>query len=683
MNPRMLTVPRGRAAAITLLVTFVCLCGPGLPYPAERVEGQEKVEVSLVLLDAVVTDSDGRPIIGLGREDFDLIVDNTRVPIASVELECSGSGGDAAQAVRATRHFIVLFDMSHMMAASRRNAIKSTLRFVDEEMGADDRMMLLGFMKGLHVIARMTDDRRLLHDTLASLIDDTRLIDPSPFEEQVALERLRRERGWRIMEARGRYRASGGVLSFRETYAGGLDFECEGDARQAEVEAARAMRALSSAMPAFGSIPGRKALILFTETLRANPGLPYYEACGIPFLARPSLGLTVSPELDDLALQANLAGVSFYPVHAGGMTPLGSGDGHRSAVDFEVDMALSTGGRNSILMKDTLRPFREAGEDLSCYYVVSYRLSDEIEPGKHEVRLTTTRKGAHVRHRDYFTVRTREQATQSRMVAALSSPGLYRDLSVQLHGYSLARVEGGRRQFLVKASVPMSELTFLPVASNAGTPHRVGFRGALIQGSSLICSFDESFPLTPPPAPVPDDAQAGVEALCEVEPGQYDVVVAARDELAGSLGAAWGRVQVKPPAAHAGSGLLLWASADPGAWVHGEGAVSAASPGGNLFIRRSFALRHEERGVLTFLACPDGSGKRNRPQGPLPAGVRLEGPAMLTLPARLAVPDQRGECRMLSVDIPAGGLERGIYLVRPEAAPPWRAAGQEHRIEIR
>src|SRR5207247_9194211 len=54
------------------------------PTPA-RIAGAEKVQVSLVLIDVVVRDRKDRPVAGLTRDDFELLVD--RLPAAATDIE--------------------------------------------------------------------------------------------------------------------------------------------------------------------------------------------------------------------------------------------------------------------------------------------------------------------------------------------------------------------------------------------------------------------------------------------------------------------------------------------------------------------------------------------------------------------------------------------------------------------
>jgi len=84
--------------------------GPPTPIPSGLVEN---VEVKLVILDVQVLDRRGRPVPGLGRDDFDVWIDGGRpVPVATFDAACS----DAAE-----KPVVVLaFDYQHLVGRSGR-----------------------------------------------------------------------------------------------------------------------------------------------------------------------------------------------------------------------------------------------------------------------------------------------------------------------------------------------------------------------------------------------------------------------------------------------------------------------------------------------------------------------------------------------------------------------------------
>ncbi len=650
--------------------------------PAEAIQQGspgERVEVTLVLLDVVVTDRKGVPITGIAPGEFELIVDNTRVPIDRVEEQCTEPAveGGVAKAVRdEPRHFIVLFDMSHMMAGSRRDAIRATMQFVEEGMADSDRVMVLAFLRGLYVISNFTSDRVALKEKLEALLVDQSLIDTSAFEEEIALARLAKERFSTFFTSDDRFRVM-------RTDALAMSAECRALGREAEIETARSMRTFSNLMPAFGGLPGRKALVLFTETLRASPATPYLDACAVPQNERFESELFSIPEIDGLIERANLAGISVYSVHAGGMF---SGPGRttsavHSARDFQTTVAISTSGKNFVLMNDRVAPFSQAARDISCHYELAYKPSDPLEVGRHTVLVRVAGKKRQVRHRTLFVVQSPDEARETEMMAVLSSPGLYKDLPITVHGYSLGPADRDRRRFLLKASVPLSDLVLLP-SGDGQLRGSLSVRGVLLADEKIQCDFTRTVPIDLPMEDPPGDgsvSRAGIEASCELEPGEHEIVLVARDETGGALGAFWARTQIEAPRDHDGNATLLWGPRGDDIWSRDPAEPPLPDAGPEpLFVKEDFTIPADRAGAITFIAC-SGKGDEGSPE---PATVALSGPASATLPARPVETRQREDCFLMEARVPAGSLEPGRYEIQPRPAAGWTVPGKPVAITV-
>lgn len=655
-----------------------------------RRAGEGRVEVTLVLLDAVVTDKKGNPVTGLGVEDFDLLVDNVRSPIEAVEDHCPVEPPDtlAPETLPAgapPRHLILLFDMSHLKAPSRARSIKTALQFIDQRMSDSDRVMVLAFARGLYIVSGFTADRPLLRAKVEGLLNNHQLMDTAAFEEENDLERFFLAFGRRPGSSRP---------SSRRFYAGGTTLapaECVAAARISEFETTKAVRTLANAMPALANIPGRKALFFFSETLKANPARPYYEACRLSLMEDPALGLTVNPEIRDLAEKANLAGVSFYTAHSGGLSEGATSAVIDESLAFQKSIALSTGGRSFVIMNQPLEVFDQATRDLSCYYVLAYRPPDGFGAGRHEVRVRLRREGLHVRHRESFVIQKSGEATEQEMLAVLSNPGLHRDLPVEAHGFSLLEAEGGRRRFLLQASVLLRDLTFTPMSGNARRGSAQLRGGVVTPEGHLQCEFSETLDLVRARPGDPDAAQAGVQTLCDLEPGDNEIVVAARDEVGGSLGTFWGKVTVKRGETLERSAALLWAPSREDVWVRrtDKSWLPAArtdageAPGDPFIVRSSRTLRAQEPGIVTFLACRVKPETKDTAAPPLgSASASFEGMnGTLTASARL-LGSGSSRCVLLGADLPAGALRPGSYAVRISMPSEWTSLGSPVTIRV-
>jgi hypothetical protein len=423
--------------------------------------------------------------------------------------------------------------------------------------------------------------------------------------------------------------------------------------------------------------------MLFTETLRASPAAPYLDACAVPQNERFESELFSIPEIDGLIEQANIAGISVYTVHAGGMF---SGPGRtssaiQSARDFQATVAISTSGKNFILMKDRVAPFAQAARDISCHYELAYKPTEPLSVGRHTVVVRVAGKKRQVRHRISFVVQSREEARETEMMAVLSSPGLYRDLPVSAHGYSLGPASRDKRRFLLKASVPLSELTLLP-SRDGRLEGSLSIRGVLVAGQKVQCDFTRTVPIDLPmekPTEEGSGFRVGIEASCELEPGEHEIVLAARDETGGALGAFWARTRIETPRDHDGNAALLWGPRGDDIWSRDLAEPplpgAASEP---LFLREDFTIPADRAGAITFIACPGEAGEKN----PGPSSVDLSGPTGLTLPARPVETRQREDCFLMEAHFQAGSLGPGRYEIQPRPAAGWTVPGKLGAITV-
>jgi VWFA-related protein len=179
-----------------------------------------------------------------------------------------------------------------------------------------------------------------------------------------------------------------------------------------ETVAARKRVASLASLEAIAShltgVPGRKSLVWITE------GIPIRTTFRFPTFHEQQIKRT--------AERLATAGVAVYPVDALGLTPppsqlsaTGRGsaripatlrlpDGlpdQRKWATMDV-MADVTGGRVSKNTNDFTQGIKEAGADLRGAYSIGYYTADERDDGWRRIRVTTTRRGVQLLHRQGY-----------------------------------------------------------------------------------------------------------------------------------------------------------------------------------------------------------------------------------------------------------------------------------------
>jgi VWFA-related protein len=158
-----------RFISLTLLAASPLLAQQAEPF-------KEKVDVNLVLLDAVVTDRRGNQILGLGKDDFVVTENGAPVAIDSVEYFTSRKLVDAAEKnapfkverVRDERYLVFFFDKPDLIASgdSTRLARYDVAKFLESRMRPEDRVAVVGHDVRLKVYTDFTNDRKAVQKAL-------------------------------------------------------------------------------------------------------------------------------------------------------------------------------------------------------------------------------------------------------------------------------------------------------------------------------------------------------------------------------------------------------------------------------------------------------------------------------------------------------------------------------------
>lgn len=172
MAPLRLSVdPSMKRSALAFLLLFA------LPLGAqEPPRFAEEIDVDVVLLDAIVTDSRGNQILGLGKDDFIVKENGTEQPIESVEYFTNRQLLNAreekapfkVEQVREERYFVFFFDkpaeaeMFDRIVLARQGAKD----FVDRWMKPGDRVAVAGHDVRLKLYTDFTSDRNRIKAAL-------------------------------------------------------------------------------------------------------------------------------------------------------------------------------------------------------------------------------------------------------------------------------------------------------------------------------------------------------------------------------------------------------------------------------------------------------------------------------------------------------------------------------------
>ncbi len=714
----------------------------------------EEAEVHVVLIDVVVTDRDDRPLRGLARGDFSLRVDGNDAAISSFEDHCAAAPAQAAESGAAASgssgspsapaesggsspardapavsggtpaapsapaapaepaRTVLYFDLPHLSPHGAARSIRHARRFLESNPEDRARFMVIAYGPDIRVLTSFTDDRARILEALEKVTERGATYDEGPVARSNKIQEVAHETCPPEALDKVRRTCDPQVAVAREM------------ARQEEVLARRSLEALRATLLSLGGLPGRKALVFFTETLKQEPGVHYLEIARTT--PRGEL-ISVDQEFRAAVEEANASSVSFYPVYAAGLddssdtevgrsqTSLGTkgqreksmserqteqvrgqpgpGSGasqmtvdigpiaqaQRSAeaasLGFNASIAAETGGRHLGRTNDLSLIFPIVREEMSCFYVLGYQPRGASDGKRHGIAVSVARKGAEVRSRPFYTDWTPEVRDTRRLRTALAAPGAFRDLDVRLEAFALGRAKAGR-QVLVKASVPVAALA----RSAAGLPPDdgsalVALRGRITTEKAEACVFGSDFEVKDAASAGDRGAMLHYEAACALPPGPYDVSAAVLEKRGGTIGAA--RQPIGVPALsgfHVGEAQLWVSSAAD--LVHRSQAEAILGPSqgiesGAASPRAERRMLPHEQGSLFFLVCPPerASSRQSAAAADAPGPVTVtrvlmagEDPVATFPPLRLSDrPDPASGCWGISSAIPQGILGEGVY----------------------
>ncbi|MFZ2491027.1 MAG: VWA domain-containing protein [Thermoanaerobaculia bacterium] len=161
------------AAALVALFTFPIA---GIAQESPR-PFAEQIEVSAVLIDAIVTDRSGRQILGLSKDDFVVTENGVEQKVDSIgyytNLQLLDAREESApfqvERIREPRTFVFFFDKPEdpgVLWDRIMRAREAARNFIETEMAPDDRIAIVGHDRRLKIYSDFTSDKSRLKRAL-------------------------------------------------------------------------------------------------------------------------------------------------------------------------------------------------------------------------------------------------------------------------------------------------------------------------------------------------------------------------------------------------------------------------------------------------------------------------------------------------------------------------------------
>ncbi|HEX9983849.1 MAG TPA: VWA domain-containing protein [Thermoanaerobaculia bacterium] len=469
----------------------------------------ETFEVRLHNLDVIVTDRKGNPVPGLTKDDFEVLQDGVVQEITNfaeyAEAKAPPAGAPApspaavaaaaaeAQEMGTGKKFVLFIDEFTAHPYSRNRLATNVTKMLDRAMKPGDEAMIVRPAETDALTLKFTRD-----PVLVRIKVDEAMKDANRSHMKAAQREIRQ-------------------LVLDVSQAGSQMEKKEAARRYADMVRRRVEQRLGnlrSVVTALSELPGRKVVVVVTESMPTEPGREAFslfseppkpaEASGSWAALEPNDAPTdymipndwtnIKALVEDVARTASSAGVTIYTIQPeyGAVYAVPGGTDRReqyadptresrgpgkidpSDTRFMNDVISSTEQTVSLLTEKTGGKWfrgdgqiddamRQIASDVLSYYSVAFRASDDVDRPRHlQVRLKNHPE-LHVRTRDEVVRKSPRNEMTDRAVAGLLYPHQTNELGIAVDAQG-PTPDLIRKKYTttVNVLVPLSKLTFLP-----------------------------------------------------------------------------------------------------------------------------------------------------------------------------------------------------------------------------
>jgi VWFA-related protein len=535
-----------------------------LPTLAQQLPLSETIEVRVANIDVVVRDKAGNPVTGLTKDDFVLYDDKAVQTITNFYevrrgLE-PGSGGPAAAAeaevpVEVRQRRVVIFvDAGALGPANKSGLLNSVRRFVETSLRPEDRVMLVAWRLGLHVVTPFTASKEAIHHGLDEISKLGQLGDAGPS----AVSDLRKRIDDLFRMADSESGASLPLVSYQEAFDESRTM-VERYAVSLEGQERQMIDAMQQVATSMAGLEGKKVLLYAGENFPDHPGADmnrYVNNLFAPHLDRNNMpeldtvlgftGNTLPNVIDQLGKDVSANGVAIYAIGAASTDSDASAENNTftdQGYTFTRDAATArtleqlanlTGGVAVTRTSNFDLAFDTINKDLGSYYSIGYRPTGE-GAHQHKIVVKTKNTAYNVRARQSFVTKSTDDQMEDRAIANLYTQPARNDWPIEVK-VGQPQPDEGKYKVPVQVIMPAT-VTMLPDRDKITGSFTLYFVvGTNDGGMSPVLRRPQTFSF-------PKEAEQQVRAQpmtfstqVRVNKGESILSVAIIDQLSGAMG---------------------------------------------------------------------------------------------------------------------------------------------------
>lgn len=418
------------------------------------------IEIKLIEIDVVVTDRDGNPVQGLTPDDFELFEGRSRREITnfteyrSAAVVAEPAGASQSFPVPEPRTVVVLIDSLPRTGLVRQSLFRSLEPALAKIVRDGDRATVIFWDPGLaraETLVDLSTDAGEVLNAVRRLAQ--RVVAADPAAAGAADAKATRDF---FEDAAQEAQSSGASFDF----AGNMDASGRFRGEVELMRLRRKARMMRRVITSLAASRGRKAFLYVSQDL--------------PFPSGGSERLSAIGMLDDIARDANAAGVAFYAVRPHVPNPQDEGAEAREAPDdltsgvshFQNQMEAlqrvsdATGGLTDFGLQSLDTLGERMATDLNSYYSLAYRARSDGRDRERRINVRTKNPQYKVRSRKAFVDKSDETIARETLLARLFSDTGGDDLAFEVIQGDPRR--SGRKRWLLPLvlKIPTAQLQF-------------------------------------------------------------------------------------------------------------------------------------------------------------------------------------------------------------------------------
>jgi len=434
----------------------------------------ENVEVSVTNIDVVVTDSKGKRVTDLTKDDFQVLQDGVPQTITNfyavtagrvllengqtVSLEETGPGAEKLEVPQELKaRYILYIDNLNILPQDRNRMFKRLKEFVSQTVGKQAEAMVVVFNRSLKVRRKFTTEASEIISVLEEIEGETGGATSQVGERRDALQR--------INDATSASQADTIARQYAQAYRNDLEFTVDG---------------IRDTINGLAGIPGRKVLVYVSDGLPATVGLDLYDAIQQKFRDQANslsqFEFDMNSRYVGIAQAANAQDVTIWALDASGLQV----DDLVTAENRQMDtrpsafiartnlqaplqmMAEQTGGMAAINTNDWKSSLDDLSSDFTNFYSIGYRSTKATVDKSHSIEVNVKRKGLKVRTRRSLLEKSVETRTTETVLSSLHYPRFDNPLGISVSTGQAKPYDRDNYLMPVRIAVPIGKLGLVP-----------------------------------------------------------------------------------------------------------------------------------------------------------------------------------------------------------------------------